>query len=120
MSARGEVDVAEVLEDVGIVDGRAPLGDLDVAPAFERGEQHEQVGRAVALVLVVVARRLARPHRQRRARLGDELLGGLVEADERPGRIVRAVIDLEHVLHRRDEGRVLPWAGSPSIRSGAA
>jgi hypothetical protein len=63
-----------------------------------------------ALVLIVVARRLAGPNPERRARLGDALLGGLVAAHERPGRIVRAGVDLEHVLHRGDKARVgLGW-----------
>ena len=69
-----EVAVAEGFQDFGKVDRRAPLGDLDMTPAFERGEQHEQVGCAISFVLVVVARGLSRQHRQRRARLGDELL----------------------------------------------
>ena len=95
-----EVDVAQVFQDVGEVDGGAAVGDLDMAPAFERGEQHEQVGSAVALVLVVIARRLSWPHRHRRARLGHELLGGLVEAHEWPGLVVRARVDFEGILHR--------------------
>ena len=54
-----EVDVGQVLEDMGIVDGGVAVRHLDVAPAFERREQHEQVGGAVALVLV--STRAARP-----------------------------------------------------------
>ena len=46
----------EIAQDLGVVDGRAPPRDLDVTPAFERREQHEGVGRAVTLVLEVVAR----------------------------------------------------------------
>jgi hypothetical protein len=38
---------------VGIVDRGVAVGHLDMAPAFERREQHEQIGGAVALVLVV-------------------------------------------------------------------
>ena len=30
------VDVGQILQDRGVVDGGAPVGDLDVAPAFER------------------------------------------------------------------------------------
>jgi hypothetical protein len=55
-----------------------------------------------ALVLIVEARGLAGPHRQRLSRLGDELLRRLVETHERPVGIVRPVVDLEHVLHRCD------------------
>ena len=56
-----------------------------------------------ALVLVVVTRRRSRSHGFRCARLGDELLGGFVEADQRPRRIVRPRVDVEHVLHRGDK-----------------
>src|SRR6516165_6552385 len=38
-----------------IIDRSAAFRDLDMAPALERREQHEQICRAVALVLVVVA-----------------------------------------------------------------
>src|SRR5271166_2780317 len=38
----GEVDVGDLLQDMGVVDGGAPLADLDPPPAFERGEDHEQ------------------------------------------------------------------------------
>ena len=48
-----EMDLGQILEDVSVVEGGVPVRHLDVAPAFERGEQHKQVGRAVALVLVI-------------------------------------------------------------------
>ena len=50
------------------------IGDLDMAPALERGKQHEQIGGAVALILVVEANRAARFHRDRHASFGKELL----------------------------------------------
>ena len=77
-----------------------------MTPAFERREQHEEVGRAVALVLVVVTRGLAGLHRLRLPRLGDELLRRLIEADQRPRWIVRSFVNIKHVFHRGDEGRV--------------
>src|SRR5262245_33002429 len=51
----GEMDIAQLFEDLRIINGGAPLGDLDFSPTFERGKQHEQAGGAVALVFVVVA-----------------------------------------------------------------
>src|SRR5262249_47634575 len=53
-----EVEIADLFEDMCIIDRSAAFRDLDVAPTFERREQHEQICRAVALVLVVVACRL--------------------------------------------------------------
>src|SRR3984893_18601025 len=37
----------------------------DVAPAFERGEHHEQISRAVSFILEIAALRLPRLHRDR-------------------------------------------------------
>jgi hypothetical protein len=41
---------------------------------FERGEQHKQIGGAVALILVIITGRAAGFHRHRHAGLGNELL----------------------------------------------
>ena len=49
----GEVDVGQVFQDVSVVHGGMAIGDFDVAPAFERRKHHEEVGGAVALVLVI-------------------------------------------------------------------
>jgi hypothetical protein len=48
-----EVNIGQILQDVGIIDGGVAVRHLDVAPAFERREQHEQVGRAIAFVLII-------------------------------------------------------------------
>ncbi len=101
-----KVNVAEIAQDLRIVDGCAPVGDLDMAPAFERRKQHEEIGRAIAPVFVVVAPRLSRPHGLAPACLGDELLARFIEADQLPGRLVRPRIDVEHILHRSDKGGV--------------
>lgn len=69
----GEVDIAQLFQNLRIVDGRAPLGDLDISPTLQWGEQHEKAGRAVALVFVVIARWLPRPSGQWCAGLGDQL-----------------------------------------------
>jgi hypothetical protein len=43
--------------------------------------------------------------------LGHELLGGLVEAHERPGRIVRALVDFEGIPPSRPRTPRWPWVG---------
>lgn len=101
-----KVDIGQVLEDVGIIDCGPPIGNLYVAPPFQGREQHEEIGRAVAFVLVVEPGGLSRFHRHRNPGFGDQLLGCLIEADQRPSRITRAGIDRQHILHRRHEGAV--------------
>ena len=44
-----QVNVGQIRQDVGIIDGGVAVRHLDVAPAFERREHYEQVGGAVAL-----------------------------------------------------------------------
>src|SRR5262249_4939585 len=44
--------------------------DLDVAPAFERSKHHEEIGGAIALVLIIETGRACRFHRDRQARRG--------------------------------------------------
>ena len=77
-----------------------------MTPAFERREQHEDVGDTVALVLVVVAHRPSWLHWFRRARLANKLLGGFIEADQRARRIMRSRVDVQYILHRCHERRV--------------
>src|SRR5260221_804726 len=75
------------------------IGDLDVAPAFERCKHHEGVGGAVALVLVIAAGRASPVHRDRQARLGKELLGGLVQAHQRVIGTAWPRVDRRHIFH---------------------
>src|SRR5271166_2769852 len=67
-------DASEVFQDMSVIHGGVAVRDLDLAPAFERREHHEEIGGAVARVLIVATRRAAGFHRDRHARLGDELL----------------------------------------------
>ncbi len=85
---------------------RQPCGGLSPPPpAPLRGarEQHEEAGDPGALVPVIDAGLLSGFDGERRAGLPGQLLRGLVEADQRMDRIVRARTDLQHILHRRDE-----------------
>jgi len=65
---------ARSLSACALVDGRAAVGRLDVAPALQRRGHHEQVGRAVSGVFIIDPRRTPVRRRLRRARLGDQLL----------------------------------------------
>ena len=93
----GRMRVGQIPEHVGIIDGGVAVGDLDMPPAFQRREHHEQIGDAIAFVFVIVARWLSRFGGDRRARLDDQLLRGFVEAHERALRIVRPLIDFQDV-----------------------
>src|SRR6476469_8035705 len=94
-----EVDVGQVFQDVSVIHGGMAIGYLDMAPAFERSKHHEEISGAVALVLVVKTRRASRFHRHRHARLGNELLRGLVEANQRTIAVAWPRVDGQHVFH---------------------
>ena len=91
--------IGQIPEHVGIIDGGVAVGDLDMPPAFQRREHHEQIGDAIAFVFVIVTRWLSRFGGDRRARVDDQLLRGFVEAHERALRIVRSLIDFQDVFH---------------------
>src|SRR5271169_172905 len=101
----GKMHVRQIPEHMGIIDGGVVVGHFHMPPPFQRREHHEQIGDAIAFVFVIVTRLASRLRRDRRARLDDQLLRGFVEAHERTLRIVRPLIDLQHVFHIGDKGR---------------
>ena len=67
----GIMDVDEFTHALGVVNGGAAVGDLDVAPAPMRIEGDEEIDGAVAAILVIVALALSRLGRDRLAHLTD-------------------------------------------------
>ena len=85
----GDNATSPTFPERGVIDDGAAVGDLDVAPAFERREHHEQVGHRVRGYFVIDA--AGRPaHRDRRARFGDELLRRLSRTNHRAIRVAGA------------------------------
>ena len=95
-----KVVVGQSLEYLCIVQSGAAVGDLDVSPSLQWCEQHEQIGGAVALILVVVAGGLSRLGRDWHARFLDKLFGCFIQADQGAVRIARPLVDLQHILCR--------------------
>ena len=109
----GKVPVRKVLEYLGIVDGSPPIRHLDMPPPFQRREQHEQIGGAIALV--IDPRGLARLHRHRCARLAGQLLGGFIQAHQRPIRIARPSVHHQHIFHPGHERGIGRRGNDPLI-----
>lgn len=85
------------------IEHRAPLGDLDVPQSGLWLDKQKEVSRAVAFILVIVARWLTGPGWYRRARLYDQLLACLIKVDLRALRVIRRGVQIQGLLHRRDE-----------------
>ena len=102
-------------QDLGVVDGGVAVGDLDVAPSFQRREHHEEVGHPVSFIFVVVSGRAARRHGDRRAGLGDQLFRCFVQADQRMVGIVRPLVDGQHIFHSRYERAVGFGRNDPAL-----
>src|SRR4029450_6842981 len=94
-----ELDVGQVFQDASVIHGGMAICDLDVAPAFERSKHHEEIGGAIALVLIIETGRASRFHRDRHARFGNELLRGFVEANQRTTAVAWPRVDGQHVFH---------------------
>src|SRR5271166_6538624 len=94
-----KVRIGQILEDLGIVHGGVAIGDLDMPPAFQRREHHEQIGGSIPLILVVVPSGGAWLRRAWHTRFGDELRRRLVQADQRALWVVRSLVNLQHILH---------------------
>ena len=95
----GIMDIDELAHALGVVFGRPPLGDLDLAPGPMHVNADEQIDGAVAAVLAIVTFQLPWFGRDRLAHLTDQLHRALVEADHRPLGIGRFGIEVEHVFH---------------------
>ena len=98
----GIVDVDEFAHAFGKVAGRPLVGDLDPAPGPVDVEKDEQVDRAVAPILVVVALELARLGWDRLADLANQLGRALVEADHRALCVGGLGVEVEDILHAGD------------------
>src|ERR1700693_1443873 len=91
------------------------IGYLDAPPALEWREHHEQIGRPVAPVFVIMPSGLSWFRRDRHARFGNELLGSLVDADQGTFRIIRPLINVQDVFHGGHKGGAGVWWNDPLL-----
>jgi hypothetical protein len=96
------MQIDKLTHALGEVARGALRSDLDLAPGPVRVEEDEQVDRAVAPVLAIVALELPRLCRDRLADLADELGWAFVEAPHRAFGVGRLGVEVEHVLHAGD------------------
>ena len=102
----GEVCIRQLFEHMGVVGGGVAVGHFDAAPAFEWRDHHEQTGHTVAMVFVIVTRLAPRRGWHGSSRFRNQRLRRFVHANHGTLRVMRPLIDLQHVFHIGDEGRV--------------
>src|ERR1700674_2074483 len=109
-----------------VVNSRAAAGHFDMPPAFERRQEHEEIGGggfntsdisdvSWSFVFVIGSRETSRFHRDRLPRIGNQLLRGFIKTDQRNIAIARAQINRQHVLHRGYERAVLLRRNDPLL-----
>src|SRR6185369_8881687 len=69
----------------------------------QRCKGQKQVGRALPFVFAVDPQRLSSAHRQRFTRLGQQLLAGLIGANEFVSRCIGGLIQIQNLFHLRYE-----------------
>ena len=94
---------------VGEVHHGAALGDGHVAPTRTGFTEQEEVASALTPVFVVPLLRLPGLCWQWFTDIGQQLSGGLVEADHRPLGVVGFGIQVQHVLQWGTRSRGSPW-----------
>jgi hypothetical protein len=72
-------------------------------------EIREQIAGAFAVIFKVVTQRLSRFHGQGLASFGDQLVRTFIETDHWKGRIMRLSVEIQHVLHAREEFGTDRW-----------
>jgi hypothetical protein len=107
------VQIDQLLYAVCPVDLGALLGNADVTPAKQRLANDEEVGRPVALLLVVITGGVPRADGEWLPYLSHQLLALFVQANLRETLLVGAGVDLKDVLHAPDEGGILLWRNGP-------
>jgi hypothetical protein len=80
--ALGKMCIGPILEHVGEIHRDVAICDFDAPPSLQRREHHEPIGRAIALILVIVPCGLSWFRLDRNTRFADQLLRCLVHADD--------------------------------------
>src|SRR5512134_1110500 len=107
--------VGQVAHPLGEIHPGPPLRDLGKPVGREGLEGDEDIGRAVAEVLVIEAFDLTRLRRDRHPRFADQLGVHFVDADHRAQRVGRPLVDIQHILHGSHEFGILARWDDPLL-----
>ena len=105
-----KVLVGQLLKEPCVIQRGMAVCDLDMPPAFQGSEQHEQIGGAVALILIIMPCGPSRLRRDRQACLGDQLFRCLVQAHDGVVWIMGPMVHFQNIFHGGNErGTGVGW-----------
>src|SRR5512132_213859 len=107
--------VQQLLHLSGPVNSRLMLSDTDSTQTTQRLCEHEDIGGAVPLVLVVVSLGFPLFRWQRLPDFLNQLHGLFIHAHQRDLRIVRPMINLQDILHMRHKRTTLLGRNDPHL-----
>lgn len=107
--------INQLANHMGKIDLRPPPSYLDMSPAVQRLEQHEQVGRSITLIFIIDALRPPRLHGNRCANFLHQLFALLVQAYHGALGVIRPLVHFQHVFHRGYEISVLLRRNHPLL-----
>ena len=116
-----KLHIHQVFDNLREINGGTALGDGDVSKTQQRREGHEKTAHTFAHILVVFTKGMSGPisllglHRQGRTAIIKELFAPFIQTNQRPFRIERTLIDIEHVFHGTYEGGVLLGRDAPAF-----
>jgi hypothetical protein len=107
--------VKKILDEPGKVLASPLLRDLDLTPTCQGLKGSKQGGDAVAAILAVIALDGSGFGGDRQPDFFVQLLGALVHADYRPGRVIRTPIDLQDIFHPAHKLGIVLGRDAPAL-----
>jgi 5-methylcytosine-specific restriction endonuclease McrA len=99
----GEVALDQGFHPLGNIASGATVGHLDIPPAGQRLEQHQEMTAALAPIRLVVAGGAPRAYRERRSPLAHPLIRRLLNAYDGIASVIQLGLQGQDVFHAPDE-----------------
>ncbi len=109
------LDVDQVLDAAGEIEPGALRADQHGALPLERFKRQNEIDHATPDILGIMPRWATRCGQTRRPHLAQQLATRFIETDNRPCRIVRALVDGQHILPMPNELRICRGREAPLL-----
>lgn len=113
---RGIAFIDQVLDELSPLPTSTFFGDPHKSFSAKRLNRHENFGYAIANVLIVYLEHASRFGGQWFSDFSDQLLTGFIHAHDREPWVVRALVNVQHVLHAAYKFGVVAFWDFPVFR----